>query len=116
MRIAVTSDELNVSASLGRCASYMCYTVDCGVITQCQNFPNPNLPPAPTVHLLQNLGVDLVISNSVESNIEQALVDGGVEVIKGVTGTARDAVESYISELLSGADEFTNEEENVSQM
>lgn len=112
MRIAVTSDDLNVSTSLGRCASYMCYTVDCGVITQCQNFPNPNLPPAPTAHLLQNLGVDLVISNTIESNIEKALVDGGLEVIKGATGTARGAVENYLSELLSGSDEFQSEEEN----
>lgn len=110
MRIAVTSDELNVSTSLGRCASYTCYTVDRGIITQCQNFPNPNLPPTPTAHLLQNLGVDLVISNTIESNIEKALIDGGLEVIKGATGTARDAVNTYLSNFLSGKDEFDNEE------
>ena len=109
MRIAVTSDELNVSTSLGRCASYTCYTVDRGIITQCQNFPNPNLPPAPTAHLLQNLGVDLVISNTIESSIEEALVKGGVEVVKGATGTARNAVDTYLSELLSGKDEFGTE-------
>ncbi len=113
MRIAVTSDELNVSTSLSRCASYMCYTVDYGVITQCQNFPNPNLPPKPTAHLLQNLGVDLVLSNTIESNLEKELIDGGVEVIKGVTGTARGAVEHYLSELLSGHDELFAEEENI---
>ena len=114
MRIAVTSNELNVSTSLGCCDSYMCYTVDHGVITQCQNFPNPNLPPVSTVHLLQKLGVDLVISNTVESNIEGALADSGVEVIKGATGTARGAVENYLSKLLFGRDDIFTDDENFS--
>ena len=45
MRIAVASNGLDVSTHGGRCTDYTCYTVTRGVIAQCQNFPNPCLPP-----------------------------------------------------------------------
>ncbi len=111
MRIAVASDDLNVSANVGRCTSYMCYTVDRGVITQCQNFPNPCLPPASTATLLHNLGVDLLLSTSLEEPVHRALQEGGVEVVTGATGTARSAVESYLVRWLLDRDALDSEGE-----
>ena len=40
MRIAVASQGLDVASKVLRCASYMCYRVDRGMIVDCQNMPN----------------------------------------------------------------------------
>ncbi|NGM17401.1 dinitrogenase iron-molybdenum cofactor biosynthesis protein [Eggerthellaceae bacterium zg-887] len=111
MRIAVASDDLNVSTNVGRCTSYMCYTVDRGVITQCQNFPNPCLPPVSTAALLHNLGVDLLLSYSLDESVRRVLQEGGVEVVTGVTGTARGAVESYLAHWLLDGEALDSEGE-----
>ena len=46
MRIAVASQGLDVASKVLRCASYMCYRVDRGMIVDCQNMPNLSLPPS----------------------------------------------------------------------
>ncbi|MEY8562900.1 NifB/NifX family molybdenum-iron cluster-binding protein [Eggerthellaceae bacterium 3-80] len=109
MRIAVASDGLNVSVHSGRCASYMCYTVERGVITECQNLPNPCLPPASTAELLASLGIDLFFANTIDPNIRQALEQSGIEVVSGMHGSARESVECFITDMMNGSTAFEDE-------
>ncbi len=109
MRIAVASDGLNVSVHSGRCASYMCYTVERGVITECQNLPNPCLPPASTAELLASLGIDLFFVSTVDPNIQRALEQSGIEVVSGMSGSARESVEHFITDMMNGSTVFEDE-------
>lgn len=109
MRIAVASDGLNVSMHSGRCASYMCYTVERGVITECQNLPNPCLPPAATAELLASLGIDLFFANTIDPNIERELEKANIEVVVGMDGSARESVEQFITDMMNGSAAFDDE-------
>lgn len=103
MRMAVASDGLQASSHAARCSSYMFYTVKRGIITECQNLPNPGLPAAEMVELFQNLGIDALITNGIDMDFANMLCHSGIEVIAGVSGTAREVAEAYLNRTLIGA-------------
>ena len=111
MRIAVASDGLDVSKHGSRCASYTCYTVDRGIITACQNTPNPCLALPLNANYLQRLGVDVYIARKVEPQLRELLEDLGIDVIEGARGSTRDAAEAYLARLFSGSDLSADEDE-----
>ncbi len=106
MRIAVASEGLEVSPHAGHCSSFMCYTVDCGVITECQNLPNPGLPVPTTAAMLQDVEVDTLVCNEIDLDMANALCHAGIEVVAGATGSARDVAESYVNHTLIGTEEL----------
>lgn len=105
MRIAVASEGLEVAHRFGQCASYMCYTVDCGIIVECQNMPNVSLPIGKLVELLCELDVGVLIVDTIEYDIANAFCRAGVEVIAGAQGATREVAQAYLSRTLSGVDE-----------
>ena len=100
MKIIVACEGLGVSPHAVHCASFMCYTVERGIIADCRNLPNPGLSAEDTA---------------------QMFIDchAGIEVVAGVEGSAREVLEAYINHTLIGADElchtlaFNNDEEEA---
>lgn len=105
MRIAVASQGLDVASKVLRCASYMCYRVDRGMIVDCQNMPNLSLPPAQLATLMKDLGVTVMLAQTVEPSARAALEQAGIEVETGSTGTASRAARTYLAHTLAGRDE-----------
>lgn len=106
MRIAVACEGLGVSPHAVHCASFMCYTVKFGMISECQNMPNPGLAPQETTQLLRELNIDTVISGGIDMDFANMLCHSGIEVVAGVSGTAREVAEAYLNHTLIGADEL----------
>ena len=104
MRIAVASDGLDVSLHGDRCESYMCYTVERGIITECQNTPNPCLPPNLTADLLKKLGVNVFVVHVLDPKFRSAFEHAGIDVAVGAFGSTYRAVESYLASLFMGDD------------
>ena len=104
MRIAVASEGLEVASHAGHCASFMCYTVERGIIAECQNFPNPSLPGVSTASLLKDLGVDVLITGGIDMDTANALCYAGIEVVARATGSVRSVAESYLAHTLIGTD------------
>lgn len=102
MRIAVASDGLGVSLHGSRCASYTCYTVVLGVITSCQNTPNPCLSAELTADYLKKLGVDVFVTSTIDRDSRRAFERRGIEIYTGATGSTRDAVDAYLTRFFSG--------------
>lgn len=73
MRIAVASQGLDVASKVLRCASYMCYRVDRGMIVDCQNMPNLSLPPAQLATLMKDLASRLCLRKPLSRAHEQRL-------------------------------------------
>ena len=109
MRIAVASDGLDVSLHGVQCASYMCYLVERGVIVGCQNTPCPCASPELTARFMQQLGIDALIAQNVESELRGALAERGIDCDSCPAGPTRCAVEAYVSGLLSGDASFDDE-------
>ena len=103
MQMAVASDGLQASSHAVHCSSFMFYTVKRGIITECQNLPNPGLPANETVGLLKNLEIDVLITGGIDMDFANMLCHSGIEVMAGVSGTAREVAEAYLSHTLIGA-------------
>ncbi len=110
MRVAVACDGLNVSMQNGRCESFMCYTIERGIITQCQNTPNPCLSPKLSANFLKQLGVDVLLVNILDPAFAGPYKHAGIEVATGLTGPAQQAVETYLNSLFDGDDQSFDDE------
>ena len=106
MKITVACEGLGVSPHAVHCASFMCYTVERGIITDCRNLPNPGLPAKDTARMLIDLGVNTIITGGIDYDFANMLCHSGIEVVAGVGGTAREVVEAHINHTLIGADEL----------
>ena len=98
MRIAVASEGLDVAPLFRSTVSFMCYTVKRGIITECQNMPNPKLPIDELVELFKELEIDVMIVGRIEYEFANRLCRAGIEVVAGACGNAA-AVET-LSEML----------------
>lgn len=105
MRIAVASEGLDVAPFFSATKSYMCYTVKRGIITDCQNMPNPKLSLEDLVALFLELGIDVLIVGRIEYAIASRLCRAGVEVVAGANGHAADVARSYLTKTLTGVEE-----------
>ena len=102
MKIIVACEGLGVSPHAVHCASFMCYTVERGIIADCRN-----------------LDVSTIITGGIDYDFANMLCHAGIEVVAGVEGSAREVLEAYINHTLIGADElchplaFNNDEEEA---
>ena len=103
MKIAVACDGLRVSSHAARCDSFMCYTVEKGIIVDCRNLPNMGISSHEGAQLIIGLGFDAIISGGIDMDMANELCSSGVEVVAGVDGTAREVAEAYINHTLMGA-------------
>ncbi|MBC2890594.1 NifB/NifX family molybdenum-iron cluster-binding protein [Gordonibacter massiliensis (ex Traore et al. 2017)] len=106
MRIAVASEGLGVAPRFSQCSSYMCYTVDRGVIVECQNMPNPGMSTAKLVTLFSEMGVDTIIVDAIDYDVANVFCHAGIEVIASAHGSAREVAQAYLTRTLTGVDEL----------
>ena len=106
MKIIVACEGLGVSPHAVHCASFMCYTVERGIIADCRNLPNPGLSAEDTAQMFIDLGVGTIITGGIDYDFANMLCHAGIEVVAGVEGSAREVLEAYINHTLIGADEL----------
>lgn len=106
MRIAVASEGLDVAPNFGTCSSFTFYTVDRGIIVECQNMPNPGLPGPQIAPLLLDLDVRVLIVFAIDFDTATAFCDADIEVVAKASGSARAVAEAYLSRTLSGTDDL----------
>lgn len=109
MRIAVASEGLDVSPRFGRCASFTCYTIEYGIITECQNMPNLFQGARQAAAALRELRVSVLIASAMDRDERAAMNEFGIEVEPGRSGSARAAAEAYLALTLAGDDECLDE-------
>ena len=102
MKIAVACDGLNVSSHAARCDSFMCYKVDKGIITECRNLPNMDVTSHAAAQLIIGLEFDALITGGIDMDMANELCSANIEVVAGVKGTAREALNAYVSNTLMG--------------
>ena len=100
MRIAVACTGLSVAPRYEKCESFMCYLIDHGVITGCQNVPNLSTSVNDMFETITALDVQTLLVDTINYDVASSFCDAGIELIAGVKGTAREAVEQYLSQTL----------------
>ncbi|MFC1851529.1 NifB/NifX family molybdenum-iron cluster-binding protein [candidate division CSSED10-310 bacterium] len=109
MKIAITSNRHTlddvVSARFGRCAYFL--IVDSETML-CEPIPNPNINQGggagiQSAQLLASKEVEVVLTGNCGPNAFRVFGEAGIQVITGVSGKVRQAVELYKSGTLSPA-------------
>lgn len=110
MKIAVASEGLEVSKHFGKCSNYNCYTIANGQIVACQNMDNPARSCSQVAPLFSELDITVMMAGKISAKTKAEFEKHGIEVITGVEGMARKAVESYLDGRLAVRDRLCEEE------
>lgn len=112
MRIAIACEGLHVAPRYEYCESYMCYTVDHGIIVDCQNMPSPGVNYHEIAATLYEIGVRVLIVGSIDASIADMYCQSGIDVIANAKGDARRLAEQYLTDELIGVDELCVDDED----
>ena len=102
-KIAVASEGSMVSEHFGHCESFNLFTVDGKQITGRETVKNAGSGHASLGAFLAESGVNAVITGGIGAGAVNMLAQSGIEVISGVSGDAKKAVEDYLAGKLLSA-------------
>lgn len=101
MRIAVATEDGQVSVHFGRCAEFILYDVENGKITRKAVVKNPGHRPGFLPEFLGDQGVNCVIAGGMGSRAHEAFERRGIDVVTGIVGNSDEAVERFLAGCLS---------------
>lgn len=101
-KIAVAAMGPIVAGHFGHCQNFIFFDTEDGKITAENSVPNPGHRPGFLPNFVADNGATVIISGGMGGGAVDIFNERGVEVIVGVQGSARVAVESYLAgELVS---------------
>ncbi len=102
MKIAATYENGNIFQHFGRTEQFKIYEVEDGKVISSQVIGNDGLGHGALAGLLADHAIDVLICGGLGAGAQNALAEAGVEVVAGASGSADEAVESYLKgELVS---------------
>ena len=101
MKIAATYENGNIFQHFGHTAQFKIYTVENGEIVSSEVVDTNGSGHGALAGFLENLGVNALICGGIGGGARFALQDADIEVYGGVSGDADDAVEAFVSGVLS---------------
>ncbi len=102
MKVAIACNGNTVASQTAQCEGLMCYTIERGIITDARNLPNINPTETDLLSVIQSIGFDTLITGAINESVACELCDAGIEVVAGVTGDVREAVDAYLAHTLMG--------------
>jgi len=95
MKIAIASEQNQVTEHFGHCPEFVIYTLEDKSITSAERIPNPGHKPGFLPGFLNDLGVKVIISGGMGQSAIKLFNEFDIEVIVGASGTTRSVVEQY---------------------
>lgn len=102
-RIAVATEDAQVSQHFGRCPSYRLYDVIDGAVQSVREVANPGHDAGSPPDFVASLGANVVIVGGIGAGAISRFQGHGIEVIAGAGGSADAAVQEYLAGRLSDA-------------
>lgn len=96
MKIAVASDDGQVTEHFGHCQSFQIYEASGCELAKSETVPNPGHRPGFLPNFLHGLGVDVIISGGMGGGAVDIFNENGIEVIVGARGSAEQAALDYL--------------------
>lgn len=105
MKIAISTDQGQVSAHFGRCPSYTILEINEGRIQKQEEIPNPGHQPGFLPQYLHDMGVECIVAGGMGPRAQALFAQKNIETIIGVQGPIDDVIQKIITqELESGED------------
>ena len=106
MKIAVCSENGEVFQHFGHTPEFLVCEVADGTIASSETVSSGGIGHGALAGLLGENKVDLLICGGIGGGAMAALAEAGVEVVGGVSGSAKAAVEAYLAGTLSPHADF----------
>lgn len=100
IRIAVATTKSQVAEHFGYCEEFMLFEIEDNKITKNEIIANPGHKPGFLPNFLADCGVNVIISGGMGMTAVEIFNEKNVEVIIGVSGEAKRAVEQYLEGVL----------------
>ena len=100
MKIAVTYENGEVFQHFGHTENFKIYEAENGTIVNAQVVPTQGSGHGALAGFLAGRKVDVLLCGGIGGGAKSALADAGIELYRGVTGDADDAVRAFLSGTL----------------
>lgn len=104
MKIAIATDNNQVSAHFGRCSRYTIFDVDDQKITAKNIVDTPEHQPGVLPRFLHEKGVELVIAGGMGPKAQTLFDAMNIQQIIGIAGRVDDVILDFISGALQGGE------------
>lgn len=102
-----------VAGHFGHCENFLFFDTEDGKITAECSVPNPGHRPGFLPNFLADNGVEVILSGGMGGGAVDIFNERGVEVIVGVQGDARAAVEAYLRKELHSTGSVCHQHEHA---
>lgn len=99
-RIAIATENGQVSLHFGKCPEYTIAELDDGKLVSTRVISNPGHEPGVLPEFLASQGVDCVIAGGMGPRAQQIFESRGVRTITGVTGDVEEVIRGYVEGAL----------------
>lgn len=96
MKIAVAAMGNEVAVHFGHCENFILFDCEDGKITAQESIQNPGHKPGFLPNFLGDKGAEVIISGGMGGGAVDIFNERNIEVVVGVQGDAREAVETYL--------------------
>ena len=104
MRIAISTDEGNVSAHFGRCPSFTIVDIENGKVTGKEVVSNPGHQPGFIPQFLHEKGVNCIIAGGMGMRASGFFTELGIQAVLGVSGQVDEVIEKLLKGTLEGGE------------
>ena len=112
MKIAVACMGTQVGGHFGHCENFRIYDTADGKICAEESIPNPGHRPGFLPNFLGDMGVEVIIAGGMGGGAVEIFNERRIEVIVGVQGDAREAVEQYLKGQLQSTGSICHEHQH----
>jgi Mrp family chromosome partitioning ATPase/predicted Fe-Mo cluster-binding NifX family protein len=96
MKIAVASEDNQVTQHFGHCESFMVYDVEGSKIVKSETIANPGHRPGFLPNFLNDMGVNVIISGGMGGGAIDIFNEKGIQVVTGAKGESQKVAEDFI--------------------
>ena len=104
MKIAVSCNGTQIWPHFGHCENFRIYDTADGKICAEESIPNPGHRPGFLPNFLGDMGVEVVIAGGMGAHAVSLFQQRKIQIMMGVQGDARAAVEQYLKGELKSTD------------
>lgn len=112
MKIAIATDQGEVSAHFGRCSSYTLVEVEEGKILNREEILNPGHRPGFLPQFLSEKGVSCIIAGGMGPRAQNLFAQKNIQTITGVRGTVEETIQKFINQDLEAGEDLCGHKEN----
>jgi len=112
MIIAVASENEMITEHFGYCKNFNIFEIVDGQISKMESVSNPGHKPGFLPAYLSEKGVNVIISGGMGGGAVDIFNEKNIEVITGIKGLAKDAVQAYLEGKLKSTGSVCHEHQN----